>query len=327
MKKFVSMLILAVLVWALALPIVFASEAEKIVNIAMATDDKYVYPTLVSMTSALENKNWDTKLNFYILLSDKVTQENKGYMLNLQNKYNNCTVKLIDMQSSYSEVSVVRHLSSAAYYRLRLDSLLPNVDKILYLDGDTIVMKDLQDLYGTNVDDYYIAGALDLDAALIRGDDYVKQIGMKSCDQYINSGVLLMNLSKIREDNLEIKFDDFIAKYHNPENRIGIFHDQDVLNAVCYDKIFVLPLKYNAMEHQLKKFTESKMTDINVRYSDEEWNTAYSDPVVVHCTLKSWRWRRNLPFKRDWWKYAELSGQFDKIKRKYTYGYRSVYGK
>lgn len=306
---------------------VFALEDGNVVNIAMATDDEYVYPTLVSMTSALENKNWDTKLNFYILLSDKVTQENKDYLINLQNKYNNCTVKLIDMQNSYSEVSVVRHLSSAAYYRLRLGSLLPNVDKILYLDGDTIVMKDLQNLYSTDIDDYYVAGALDLDAALIRGDDYVKQIGMKSCDQYINSGVLLMNLSKIREDKLEIKFDDFIAKYHNPENRVGIFHDQDVLNAVCYDKIFVLPLKYNAMEHQLKKFTEGKMTDINVRYSNEEWNTAYSDPVVVHCTLKSWRWLRNLPFKRDWWKYAELSGQFDKIKRKYTYGYRGVYGK
>ena len=53
------------------------NQTKNVIPIAMATDNNYVYPTLVSMTSMLENKNKDTRLEFHIMLSGKVTGENK----------------------------------------------------------------------------------------------------------------------------------------------------------------------------------------------------------------------------------------------------------
>lgn len=320
MKKVISMFILFALVMFCIPSDVLAEEDNTTINIAFATDNNFVYPTLVSMTSVLENKNINSKINFYILLSDSIAKEDQQTLLNTQEDYENCQVNIIDMKNSYREVSVVRHLSTAAYYRLKLPSLLPNIDKILYIDGDTIAQQDLAQLYNIDIDNYYIAGVKDLDAFAIRGNEYVNQIGIKSCEQYVNSGVLLMNLKKMREDNLEEKFDEFIAKYHNPEHRIGIFHDQDVLNAVCYNHIYILPLKYNAMEHQFKKVSEGKISDISICYTGEEWNEAYTNPAIIHFTLKSWRWIKDSQFKKIWWKCAQKTKVFNKIKRKYSYG-------
>ncbi len=320
MKKLVSVILLFTIGFLSITLKTFAYDSADAINIAMATDNNYVYPTVVSMTSILENKNANSQIHFYILLSSDLTNESKQNILNLKRYYDNCQISLIDMQNRYKSASLVRHLSTAAYYRLNLPSLLPNVDKILYLDGDTAVQQDLQELYNTNIDNYYIAGVRDLDALVERGDDYVKQFGINSCSQYINSGVLLMNLKKMRNEKLEEKFNEFIEKYHNPQNRLGIFHDQDVLNVVCYNNIYILPLKYNALVHQLTKVLENRYTSIpKDYYSKEEWDIAYSKPAVIHYSHKPWWQKLTIPFKETWWDYAKKTNIYNEIKKKYRY--------
>ena len=131
------------------------------ISIAMASDSNYIYPTIVSMTSILENKRSDTKIDFYLMLSGDLEQSLKNKILHLQEKYSNCTITLIDMKDKLSSLYKSRHLSTATYYRLILPSLLPQLDKILYLDSDIIVRQDLSSLFDYDVDNFYLAGVVD----------------------------------------------------------------------------------------------------------------------------------------------------------------------
>ena len=68
-------------------------------------------------------------------------------------------------------------------------------------------------------------------------------VGLKYNDRYINSGVILINLKKWREDNLEKKFIDFINKYNGDVPCA----DQGTINGVCKNKILIIHPKYNTM--------------------------------------------------------------------------------
>ena len=280
----------------------FASnETEKnTIHIAMATDDNYVFPTIVSMTSILENRNSDTKIDFYMMLSGEVSQESKNKILSLQNKYSNCNVTLIDMKDKMKELFIDRHLTTAVYYRLMLPSLLPDLDKVLYLDTDIIAKKDLSELFNYNLNDYYIAGVPSVIAegletikfrAKFDNDFYMQKYGTDIFKKsYINSGIMLFNLKNMRKDNIEPKLLE-CAKSHN-----FIAHDQCTLNMVCYGKILNLPSIYN-------------------KASLNNWD---SNQVILHYLGRNKPW--NSPERKNaalWWEYAQKTDYFKEIKQKY----------
>ena len=110
--------------------------------------------------------------------------------------------------------------------RLALTKLLPEEEKVLWLDSDTIVDGDLTELFAMDMTGYYFAGCKECD---------------KSNEQfsYINSGVLMMNLAKIREDNLDDRMIDVLntQKLECP--------DQDVINMLAQWRILFIDSKYN----------------------------------------------------------------------------------
>lgn len=293
---------------------------EEPISIALSTDNNYGYPTVVCMTSILDNKNPGTKINFYVMLSGDFDQATKDDILFLQNKYKNCKIELIDMKDKFKSTYISRSLTIATYYRLLLSSLLPGVDKVLYIDTDTIVRTDLKKLFSYNMDNYYVAGVLD---GLIpaNGSPYSKQqrvaikkgyrgyeelLGIPNMKQYISAGVCLFNLSKIRRDGIEEKFIKAI-KTHDFE-----WHDQDTINSVCYNKILILPLKYNCMAHCIRN---PKCKNL---YSKSELAEAQKSLQIIHYTAgKPWSKPYSALFAEVWWKYAEKTHCFDKIQSKY----------
>ena len=127
-KRFFS-LILLFCSFSFFLNVSCAKNTEVTISIAMAPDNNYVYPTIVAMTSILENKNDSTHIDFNILVSDDVTDENKDRLRLLGKMYKNSSVKLIEMKDAFKD-SYHRWLPVSAYYRLLLASLLPKQDKI-----------------------------------------------------------------------------------------------------------------------------------------------------------------------------------------------------
>lgn len=120
--------------------------------------------------------------------------------------------------------SVARAWCGIVFARLWLAKHLPLEDRCLYLDSDTMVRGDLSDLYSTD----------------LNGKSYGMVMGCIPEYGY-NSGVILMNLKKLRDDNKWDKLNEHLAKYA----RTYFLPDQTVINRFYKDDIFELPLKYN----------------------------------------------------------------------------------
>ena len=104
------------------------------------------------------------------------------------------------MGQKFSKYNPGYYKTPAVYYRLALSNLITDADKIIYLDIDNIVHKDLNDLYKINMGKYYYMGFPGLD--LVRFE-------INGTRNFINSGVMLINLKKLREINSTSLFEEY----------------------------------------------------------------------------------------------------------------------
>lgn len=280
------------------------NNEEHRIPIAMATDGNYVYTTVVAMTSMLENKNDDTYLDFYVMISGEVSKDDRNRMKLLENLYQNCSVKLIDMKNKFQEIRMTDRITVPTYYRLALPSIMAEYDKILYLDGDIIVRKDLWDMYSADIKDNYIAGVKDF-GIVNSGESYAKRMGIKDLNKYVNAGILVMNINQMRKDNIEEKFNNFLPEL---KHRRLFNNDQDVINAICYDKIKFLSPEYNAMQHFC--FDYKNIPHLVDCYDMQEYKKSCIDPAIVHYTYvyKPWKGYKRR-FYNEWDKYRNIAEQ------------------
>ena len=117
------------------------------INVAYAFDNNYEYITHVSMKSIMLNQNINTFIKFYLLVSN-LTIEQKYIINKIKYEHKNCEINFFDLGKQFKNLSVPLSIwSPAIYYRIILQYLLPNEKKILYLDTDTLVYKDLSKIY------------------------------------------------------------------------------------------------------------------------------------------------------------------------------------
>lgn len=157
------------------------------------------------------------------LLGESISESNKKYINDIAQKYNR-TLHLIDtpkLKSIPQNISSYRWPLSA-YIRLFAGELLPEyVDKVLYIDCDTIVNGKIDELDKIDISNKIFYGVKDC-----IGGVYKKNIGLEKNDIYINAGVLLVNLNELRKINIGQRIDCFMKKY-----RVFInYADQDILN-------------------------------------------------------------------------------------------------
>lgn len=278
------------------------------IPVSMALDDGYTYPTIVAITSMMETKNSDTAYDYYIMHPGEFSQESKDKLVSLEKKYKDCKINLIDMADKYKNANDKGHITTPTYYRLSLPDLLPDLDRILWVDGDTLTLEDLTPMYNIDMENYYYRGLLD---PTVNGTE---TFGVDN-DHCICAGVMVINLAELRRDDMVNKSIDFIEK----NNDKLIQHDQTVINVLCADKIGVLPPKYGIFnyytsEKDLTGYYESlRSAD---RYTMEELVDALNHPALLHCVVKPWKDRG--AFRFDWWwKYARKSDYYNEMAEKY----------
>lgn len=275
-----------------------SEKSKTIIPIAMATDNNYTDVTLVSIISALDNADKDTQLKFYIMVTDDFSESNKQKIQKVIDMFKNCNIELINMGNSFKEF-YLGHWGPAMYYRLKLSSLLKHENKCIYLDGDTLVLKDLKDMYNLDISEYYVAGVADY---YRNYDEYGKNLEITDMKHYICSGVLLWNLDKIREDNIEDKFLGFLKDTSENGKKL-LCPDQDIINLVCYDKILDLPFKYGALSGVIgcKRYAGNLIRIL----PEKEWLEAKDNPVIVHFAAWKKPWKRKVIFGDIWLKYRD----------------------
>ena len=271
------------------------------INVCLSTDDNYVKYASNVILSALSNKNPDDEYKFYILHSS-LSDESKKIL----ESYDGVELCPVDSANyaPYFNNSACPHVALPTLYRLSLPSILSEVDRVLYLDCDTLILGDLSELFNTDLTNCYFAGVKDVWGV----SKYVKRLNMKS-PVYVNSGMLLFNCEYCRKE----KFFDKIINFAKNNSKIIEFCDQDSINKVADENKVVLNPKYNLMDTWWRGgYYELEGEE------EKEYLQAKDSPIIVHLTgLKPAFKGCENKFKDEWWKYAQKSLIYEELKKDY----------
>ena len=289
------------------------------IHIGLSMDKYYFYPCIVLIASLLDNKAKSSFYNIHILFDKSIDDNFLGkinstiYRLG-ENSVNVIFHKMGDDFNNYP----TPFLPKSILYRLSLSSLLPDIDKIIYIDSDVLNFRDLSEMYNIELkDDIYYCGQLD-------HVNIAKEINRLRIypEKYINSGIIIINLKAIRKDSVEEKIKKFILKYHLR------FPDQGAINAICHNNTQILPYKYSRFAHNSfqRLIILNNEQKEKYRLNESELMKEYSNPTLIHFAGRSKPWNKN--FKNIlglcWLFYAKKSGLFQEILNHYGFNLNNI---
>ncbi len=231
----------------------------------------------VALASILRNRSPDDSFRVYVLESG-ISDENKKKINELK-QICDFSITFVEPKINPSIIEKLPlrkndRLSIAAYYRVFIPELI-NEEKVIYLDCDIVVLSSLSELYNIDCGDYYLLGVRDIDSK-----EHAERLSIRN---YINSGVLVFNCKKIREDNASEYLSDWISK--NIES--VRFHDQDILSGAFSEKILYIPDKWNVQlsrSGQIKTRRFMRLKDKRILHyisKDKPWLPEYyANPYV-----------------------------------------------
>lgn len=253
--------------------------SDNTINICIACDDNYSKYAGVVIASVLDNASSGDKLAFYILDSD-ISETNKNSIDKLKTIYP-CDINYVTIDNSlfedYAKVKTNKYISIATYYRLKLSELLPDVDRVIYLDCDVVVNRSLSELFNSDLEGLPIGGVTDINRRMV-----------KKNPNYVNAGMLVMDLKTIREEKIEPKFLEW-TKEHIDTIKMG---DQEIINEVLKGRIKLLKENWN------------------VQSSNFVNRSSYTHhPYIIHFVSKRKPWHfGSFSYHKDYYfKYLQLT--------------------
>lgn len=250
------------------------------VNIAFCINDNYVEQLIVVLWSIMKNLTTGRNVNVWIVSSD-MSDASKNYLRKLRLGFKNLHLNFLDIDAK--ELTqlprTIDYISAETYYRYLLPNLLPNIDKVLYMDADIVVNGDISPLYDTDLANCYIAGA---DDSYIAAINHKPQIDLDNSELYVNAGVLLMNLAKMRIDKVPEKL---IRATTDMADKIK-FQDQDIINIVCRGKILEFDNIFNYTTNDIDLYPQKRKHAIVIHYTgkNKPWMSTCRNPM-----RKMWR--------------------------------------
>ena len=286
------------------------------VPIVLACNNGYTRITSVLTESILKNSSPSKKYDIYLLHVD-ITKENMKILKDQVSGYPNCTITFINVKrrlAEYDNLFVDRHLSVETYFRFFAMDIFPNMDKILYLDCDTVVCSDVAELFETDLEGRSIGAVPDADIISLYPvenptDPEVhgnidNNIGLKSYTDYFQAGVLIFNLGKIRKNHTVKEL------FETAMSRKWKFQDQDVLNSIFKGDVKYINIEWNTLYECFNRMERIKLYAPHNIYA--AYLKAKSAPKLIHYagTPKPWH-RMDADMGEYFWKYAKTSPFFE----------------
>lgn len=268
-------------------------------NILIAVNEKYIRQSKLMLYS-LSKYVTKEDINIYLLydhISDVTLQKFKKYV------ETKCSGKLYAIRVDkmlVEKLPLMEHYTSEIYFRLLAGELLPNeVKRVLWLDSDIIIKGEIEEFYNTDFEGNYLVACEDL---LVNNNQIEKfiTIDKESRIKYFNSGVILFDLDKIRQDN---KQEELFKFMRNNANKLEM-PDQDALNVIFYGKVKLMnPIKYNHLmltvekvDKKKKELLKKETSVIHYVGADKPWYYKYVN--------QSWKY---------YWKMELENGNFGKF--------------
>lgn len=262
------------------------------VHIALASDRKYLPLAAVALCSAAENTSRELVIHF--LYED--LEEADFAAFEFLKRYPSVQFVRHRIGSTYLENWPEMRWSHAIYLRMILPDLLPELEKIIYIDCDVCVLGDPAELYDLDFD-----GTSIMAVAVKCRPEHARRLGVDA-ERYFNSGVLVFSPARWHRERIA---DRFRQCFSESADKLK-YPDQDILNLVFRDDVRFLHPKWNII-------TSAFRNEPVGLYSTEEMIEAFRSPGIAHYTgeHKPWAlWKSfHHPFSLAMRRYARIAGQ------------------
>jgi glycosyltransferase involved in cell wall biosynthesis/lipopolysaccharide biosynthesis glycosyltransferase len=271
------------------------------VEVVFITDANYSIATATACFSIVANKNPGTSVRIHIIAVG-LTEEVKDSLTSItQDKAEVVVVSALNELEQLAQAH--QHVSPAGLVKFKLPHILPQLERVLYLDSDMICLSDLQEIYRIQLGDHYAAVVKDMAAMVDEG--HHKKMGHAS---YFNSGMMLLNLSKMRADSVTEKLIQLKAS-----KTYEHFMDQDELNAVFRENVIYAPPSYNMMKRNFRHHHAEIANFYELEL--DEFQQMLNSPVILHLTNSPKVWCNPIDEDFDsWFKYLPARLTKDYIK-------------
>ncbi len=275
---------------------------QETIPVFFSVDDAYAPFLAVALHSAVQNASPDRRYAA-IILHQGLSEENQRRLADLATA--EFTVKFVPMGEGLEAITDQMghrlrcdYFTLTIYFRLLIPRMFPQYDKGIYIDSDVVVQGDLADLFDTDLGDNYLGACNDLSVMEVPPlCTYIEEAVGVHRREYINSGVLLMNLEALRRAELDRHFLSLLTAYGVE----CIAPDQDYLNALCNGRIHYLEADWDAMPNPARP--------------------PLKQPRLIHYNLFSKPWCYDgIQYEEAFWAYVPGSG-YEREIRAYKAGY------
>lgn len=247
-------------------------------NILVTLNSGYVLP-LCTMLKSIACSDTQSKIDLYIIHSSLTLKDFQK--INAVTINTDITLHPIKVDDTlFDGAPTCKRISKETYYRIFASELLPkNLDRILYIDPDTVILNSLDDFYETDFDGNVIIGAKHFDGVMDIWNR--KRLFMKKSERYINAGIMLFNLKLMRKIFSKEKVFEII----NKKKHILFLADQDVIN-IMYDGLIGLfdENVINLDERCFARLADKMSFEKAIKYVEK--NT-----VIIHYNGKYKPWK------------------------------------
>lgn len=255
--------------------------------LVIAFTPNYFVPAAVTLKSIAQSSAAHAQYEIICLVTEDIPERQKAL---LEKAYGDrMTFSYVNLSGRLQGAYVDPRYSEAASYRLLLPEILPEYDTVAYIDCDVIVRNDISELYDRTYLKNFLLAAV-YEAPIEKQAERWASIG---CDpeHYFNSGFLIMNLKKMREEGTSEKLIAALKVDYLE------FPDQDALNQVCQGQVFPLPPIYNSIR---TFFLPQYKNDFLRHYQPEDWDEVQKHGTIHYTGGKPWN-LFTVEFG-EWWK-------------------------
>lgn len=259
-----------------------AAFPENSIPVVFAANNQFVPIFAACLQSLLDNV---TGAYYYdlILLETDVTKENMDVLQGMVENYPHVSLRFFDVSDLINRYNLKAnaHISVETYFRFLIQTILPDYEKVLYLDCDLIVNADVAELYHTDVEGYLLAAARDpemlghLNGANKKTRKYIlNELKMQNPYDYFQAGVLLFNEMEMRK---VYTLDQWLTFSSVPYR----YNDQDVLNIYCEGRVKFLDMSWN----MITDCDHTRVCNIIVHAPEDiqkAYHAAHAAPRMIH---------------------------------------------
>ena len=199
--------------------------------IAFITDQYYAGLTSVAITSLVKNNSSNSKYDVFILYN---SLQNEDIDLLMALSAENVKINMISVDNRFEADYAQKNTPGCTLYKFLLYKLINAYDKILYCDSDTIFTNDISDIFDIELGEKYAGVVKDAHRVIFKNDNI-----RINTDTYFNTGVMLLNLKKMRKEDCFSQLMEIKNSINSP------YVDQDVFNIYFKDSVVYLDWRFN----------------------------------------------------------------------------------